>query len=97
MSYVWFFRFLSDSNVIRLSVDTNTVLSLVSKCCIRSSAFRIASCSAWLFEQRPFNLYFFFVSITLLSVNMAIPDPTPCSLLYICMYVCMYVRSVSGK
>jgi hypothetical protein len=53
-----FFRFLSDSNVIRLSVDINTVLSIFSKYCGLSSAFNIASCSAWLFEHRPFNLYF---------------------------------------
>jgi hypothetical protein len=58
MRYVWFLRFLSDSNVILLSVDTNIVLLLGSKCFMFSSAFSIASCSAWLFEHRPFNLYF---------------------------------------
>jgi len=59
MKYVWFFQFLSDSNVIRLSVDTNTVLSLVSNFCMVSSVLNIASCSAWLSEYRPSNLYFF--------------------------------------
>ena len=55
---MWFFRFLSDSIVIRLSVDINIVLSLFSKSCIFSSAFNIASCLTSLFEHRPFNLYF---------------------------------------
>jgi len=50
---------LSDSNVILLSVDISAVLSLVSKNCKFSSVFIIASCSAWLFEHGPFNLYFF--------------------------------------
>jgi hypothetical protein len=52
--------------VIRLSVDTKTVLSLVSKCNIFSDAFSIVRCSAWLFEHRPSDLYVF-VSIMLLS------------------------------
>jgi hypothetical protein len=56
---------LNDSNVIRLSVDTNTVLSVFYKFYLFSSAFSIASCSAWLFEHRPFNLYFV-VSVRLL-------------------------------
>ena len=85
---VWFFRFLSDSNVILLPVDISTLLSLVSENFKFSSAFSIASCSAWLFEHRPFNLYFF-VSINLLSLNMAILDPTPCSLLLPSVYTCM--------
>jgi hypothetical protein len=59
MRYVWVFRFLSDSSVIRLSVDTKNVLSLVFKCCMFSSAFSISSCLVWLFEHRPSNLYFF--------------------------------------
>jgi hypothetical protein len=63
------FRFLSDSSVIRLSVYTKIVLSLVSKYCIFSSAFSIASCSAWLFEHRSSNLYFF-----LSPVAQRIPD-----------------------
>ena len=88
MRYVWFFRFLSDSNVIRLSVDTITVLSLVSMYCIFSSVFNIASCLAWSFEHRPFNLYFF-VFVMLLSVSIAIPDPTPCSPLLPSVYTCM--------
>jgi len=37
------FRFLSDSNVIRLSVDIISVLSLVSMYCVFSSAFSISS------------------------------------------------------
>ena len=56
--------------------------------CKFSSAFIIASCSACLFEYRPFNLYFF-VSINLLSLKIAIPDPTPCSLLLPSVYTCM--------
>ena len=88
MRYVRFFRFLSDSNVILLPVNISAVLSLVYKNCKFSSAFIIASCSAWLFEHRPFNLYFF-VSINLLSLNIAIPDPTTCSLLLPSVYTCM--------
>jgi len=80
--------FLSDSNVIRLSVDTNTVLSLLSRFSMFSSAFSIASRSAWLFEHRPSNLYFF-VSGMLLPMNMAIPDPTLCSLLLLSVHTCM--------
>ena len=85
---MWFFLFLSDSNIILLYVNISTVLSLVSKNCTFSSAFSIASCSAWLFEHCPFNLYFF-VSINLLSLNIAIPDPTLCSHLLPSVYTCM--------
>ena len=67
----------------------STVLSFISKNCKISSAFSIANCSAWLFEQRPFNLYFFFVSINLLSVNVAMPDLTPFSLLLPSVYTRM--------
>ena len=86
---MWFFQFLSNSSVILLSVDISAILSFISKNCKFSSAFSIANCSAWLFEQRPFNLYFF-MSINLLFVNVAMPDPTPCSLLLIhtCSYQC---------
>ena len=92
MRYVWFFRFLSDSNVIRLSVDINTVLPVFFKFCTFSGAFNVASYSAWLFEHRPFNLYLV-VSVRLSSVNMAIPDPTPCPLLLpsVCVCMCTYV------
>jgi hypothetical protein len=85
MWYVWFSQFSSDSNIILLSVDTKTVLLLVSKCCIFSSAFSIASCSAWLFKHHLSNLYFF-LSVMLLSVNMAIIDPPPCSFLLPSVY-----------
>jgi len=88
MSCVWFFRVLSYSNVIRLSVNICTVLSLVSMFCMFSKAFSIASCSAWLFEQRPSNLYFF-LYVILSSLNITIPDPTPCSLLLPSVYTWM--------
>jgi len=87
MSFVWFFRFLSNS-VILLSVDINAVLSLVSRNYKFSSSFSIASCSALLFEYCPFNLYLF-VSVNLLSFYIAYPDPTPCSLLLPPVYTCM--------
>ena len=77
--------FSSDSNVILLSVDISTLLSLVFKNFKFSSALSIDSCSAWLFEHLPFNLYFF------VSVNIAIPDPTPCSLLLPSVYTCMFL------
>ena len=91
MRYVWFFRFFSDSNAILLSINISAVLSLVSKNCKFSSAFSIASCSAWLFEHRPFHLYFF-VSINMLFMNIAFSDPTPCSLLLPSVYTlcCVY-------
>jgi hypothetical protein len=82
------FLFLSDSNVIWLSVDTKTVLSLVSRCCKFCSASRFASCSAWLFEHRLSNLDFF-LSAMVPSINMAIPSPTPCSLLLPSVYIWM--------
>ena len=46
MRYVWFFQFLSDSNVIRQSVDTITVLSLVHMYFIFSNA--LSGQSFWL-------------------------------------------------
>jgi len=58
MRCAWFFRFLSASRVIRLSVNTCTVFSFVSRFYMFSSALSIASCSAWLFEHLPFSLYF---------------------------------------
>jgi hypothetical protein len=50
MRCVWFF-WCGDC-IIRL----NTVFSIIFKFCMYSYAFRIAICSAWLLEQRPFSL-----------------------------------------
>jgi len=83
---VWFFRFFSDSNAIRLSVNICTVLSSLSKYCMFSLAFNVASSSAWLFEHRPSNLYLY-VSVILSSLNITIPDPTPRSLLMPSVYM----------
>ena len=69
---VWFFRFLNDSNAVRLSFNICTVLSSVFKYCMFSSAFSIASSLAWLFEHRPSNLYLY-VSVILSSLNITIP------------------------
>jgi hypothetical protein len=55
---IWFFRFLSGSIAIRLSVNICTVLSSVSKYCMFSSAFNIASFSAWLFRTSPVQSVF---------------------------------------
>jgi len=80
--------FLSDSNFIRLSADTNNVLLVFSVFCIFSSAFNIASCSAWLFEHPPFNLHFV-VSGWVLFVYISNPDPTTCSVLLLSVYIFM--------
>ena len=53
-----------------------------------SNAFIIANCSAWLLEQRSFNLYFKHV-VRLLSENITIPDPTPMSFLLPSVYAYM--------
>ena len=70
---------------IQLSVYICTVLSLVSMFYMVSSVLNIANCSACLFEQRPSNLYFF-VSVTLSSLNIETPAPTPRSLLLPSVY-----------
>ena len=70
---------MRDSNVIRLSVDTNTVLSLVSKYCIFLALLVLPAVRLG-YLSNALLICIFCVSIALLSVNMAIPDPTPCSL-----------------
>ena len=70
------------------SLYISFVLSFISKICMFCSVFSITNCSAWLFKQRPLNLYFF-LSINLLSVNVAMTDPTPCSILLPSVYTHM--------
>jgi len=84
---------VSDSNVILLSVDISAVLSLVSKNCKFSSAFSIASCSAFLFEHRLFNLYFFVSMCVCVGVCMYYGCVYICGFLCGCMYmwVCVCV------
>ena len=91
MRYAWLSGFRSESIVSLLSVYTVAVRGLLSSVLIVSIASRpliIASCSAWLFEHRLSNLNFICIAI-LVPINIAAPDPTPCSPLLLSVYAWM--------
>jgi len=78
--YVCPVRFCSSCRVILLSEYTRAVLFCSFSCCMYSKAFKIAICSAWLLVRRTFSLYLSVV-FRFPPVKMAIPEPTPASLL----------------
>jgi len=73
---------------MRLSLYTRADFPPASEYCIYSNAFRIAICSAWLLEQRPFSLNFN-VAVRLFSEKIAIRDPPPTSPLLPSVHACM--------
>ena len=85
ISLVCFFLFCSNWRFIWLSVCIRTILTPVSILCMCSNAFSIAICSDWLFVHLSLNLYFK-VDVKLLSWYIAIPAPTPASLLLPSVY-----------
>jgi hypothetical protein len=81
MRYAWLSGFRSESMVSLLSVYIVAVRGLPSSVfsvSIASRALLIASCSAWLFEHRLSNLNLICFA-SLVPINLAAPDPTPCS------------------
>ena len=99
IKYFLFLAFLSDNTAMLLSVGTLTVRGvLLSKFIVSDacSALSIAVCSAWLFEHLLLRLCLIW-RVNLLFTCMAIPDPTPCSVLLpsVYIYICIVCSVVS--